>query len=124
LREVGANEKAMRGRIALLRHSVRNVVEAVLRFAKALECVRVLASLLARRRFSSGWINDGADLRNLVRRKTALPGMFPNQFLVRRDVNAINPIVHHVAFDPLDLWSELAQHSAGFPRDGLELFPR
>ena len=53
--------------------------------------------------------------------KTALPGVFANQFFVGRDVNAINAIVHDVAFDPLNLWSEVARHSAGFLRNGLEL---
>jgi len=42
----------------------------------------------------------------------ALPGVLANQFLVRRDVNTINPVVHHVAFDPLNLWSEVPQHRA------------
>jgi len=62
------------------------------------------------------------DFGNPVRGKTALPGVFLNQFLVGRDVNAINPIVHHVAFDPLNLWSEVIQYSAGFLRNSLEFF--
>ena len=53
----------------------------------------------AGRRLGSGRIDNRADLGNPVRGKAALPGVFPNQFLVGRDVNAINPIVHHVAFD-------------------------
>lgn len=56
--------------------------------------------------------------------KPPLPGVFTNQFLIGRDVNAMNPIVHYVAFDPLNLWSKIAQHSAGFLRDSLELFAR
>src|SRR5262245_16319793 len=77
---------------------------------------------LTHRRLGGGRIDDGADLGDPVRGKTTLPGVFTNQFFVGRDINAINAIVHDVAFDPLYLWSEVAQHSAGFLRNGLELF--
>ena len=82
---------------------------------------RPVATTSARRQLGSGRIDDGVDLGNPVRGKSALPGVLTNQFLVGRDVKAINPIVHHVAFDPLNLWSKIAQHAAGFLRDGLEL---
>jgi len=62
---------------------------------------RPVATTSARRRLGSGRIDNRVDFGNPVRGKTALLGVFANQFLVGRDVNAINPIVHHVAFDPL-----------------------
>src|SRR5215475_8582775 len=77
---------------------------------------------LTHRRLGGGRIDDGAAFGDPVRGETALPGVFANQFFVSRDVNAINAIVHDVAFDPLNLWSEVAQHSARFLRNGLELF--
>ena len=49
------------------------------------------SSISATRRLGSGRIDNRADLGNPVRGKTALPGVFANQFLVGRDVNAINP---------------------------------
>ena len=83
---------------------------------------RRAATTLPRRRLGSSRIDNGADLGNPVRRKTALPGVFANQFLVGRDV--INPIIHYVAFNRLNLWSKIAEHSAGFLRDSLEFFAR
>jgi hypothetical protein len=50
--------------------------------------------------------------------------VFQNQFLVGRDVNAINPIIHCVAFDSLNLRSKITQHSAGLLRDSLKFFAR
>jgi hypothetical protein len=79
---------------------------------------------LARRRFGSSRIDDCADLGDPVRGKTALPGVLANQVLVRRDINAVDLVIHHVTFDPLNPWSEIAYYGAGLLRGSLELFPR
>jgi len=62
-------------------------------------CVLVQSAQL---RLGSGRIDNRVDLGNPVRGKTALPSVLANQIFVGRDVNAINPIVHHVAFDPIE----------------------
>jgi hypothetical protein len=79
---------------------------------------------LTRCRFGSGRIDDGADFRDPVRGEAALPGVFANQLFVGRDVNAIDAIIHHITFDPLNLWSEVAEYSARFLRNGLEILVR
>ena len=95
----------MSGLIALLKHFVRNTEDVLALFRESFGVrARPRAALV----LGGGRIDDRADLGNPVCGKAALSGVFANQFLAGRDIDAVNPIVHHVAFDPLNLWSEVA----------------
>ena len=53
-----------------------------------------------------------------------MAGVLQDHFDVRRDVDTVNLLIGHVAVDPLNLRSQLAEHAARLLRDGLKLFSR
>ena len=59
-----------------------------------------------------GGIDDVLDLRDAIRGKPALLGMFADQFFAGGDVDAVDLVVGHVAVHPLDLWPEISQDAA------------
>ena len=72
------------------------------------------AEQLLLRRFRGNRVDDGTHFGNSIRGKTALLRVDPNHLFVGRNVNAINLIVRHVTFNPLNLRPEIAQHRARF----------
>src|SRR5215469_1076192 len=78
----------------------------------------------AQRLFRSGWIDHTAHFRDAVCREAATGGMFAHRGFIRRDVNAIDFVVGHEAFQPLDLWTELTQHGTRFLRNGVQFARR
>lgn len=77
-----------------------------------------------RLRLCGCWINDPSHLRNAVRREAALLSMLANHLFIRRDVDAVDLVIGHVTLEPLNLRSQLLQHSTGLLRDALKLLWR
>jgi hypothetical protein len=66
-------------------------------------------------------VNDSADLSNAIGGETALLRVFAHYSFVRRDIDAVDFVVSHEAFDPLDLRSKIAQYTTGLFRNPLQL---
>ena len=47
--------------------------------------------------------------------------MLAHHLFIGRDVDAVNLVLGHEAFHPLNLWSHVLEDAAGLLRDGLEL---
>ena len=69
-------------------------------------------------------VDDAADLSNRVRWESPLSGMFPDEILVRRNVDAVDLVSGDIAVDPLNLGTEPAEDAAGGFGDGFELVVR
>src|SRR5271165_1030537 len=82
------------------------------------------ASGATRLRFGDCGIDDRRDLGNSICGEAALAGVFPDQGLVRSDIDAVDFVLGHVAVDPLNLGTEFAQDAAGGLGDGLQLLWR
>ena len=63
----------------------------------------------------------GLDFRHLGGWESALSGVLADERLVGRNVDAIDLVVSHIAVDPLNGWSQIAQHGAGLLRNSLKL---
>jgi len=50
--------------------------------------------------------------RDTIRRKSSLRGVFAHGRLIRSDIHAINLVVGHIAFKPLDLRPDLLEDAA------------
>ena len=57
-------------------------------------------------------IDRRADLGNAIGRKSALLSVLFDQILVGGNVNTVDLVVGHVAFDPLDGWPKFFQDTA------------
>src|SRR5579863_2326307 len=71
--------------------------------------------------FSRRGINHGLDLRDFVRRETALFGVFADHLFIRRNIYTVDLIASHITLDPLNLRSHFLQHSARSLRYALKL---
>jgi hypothetical protein len=60
--------------------------------------------------FSRRWIDDRVYFGNAVGRKTSLPGVFADHLLIGSHIDAVQLIIRHIAFNPLDLWAQLVEH--------------
>jgi hypothetical protein len=61
---------------------------------------------------SGGGIYHGSDLGNAVGRESTFFGVFLNSRFIRCDVDAIDFVVGHIAFYPLDFWPHVAKDAA------------
>src|SRR5579859_1584635 len=61
---------------------------------------------------------------NTVCRKASLLGVFLHRRLIWGDIHAIDLVVGHIAFEPLDLRPELLEDAARLLRDTLQLVRR
>src|SRR5438046_1214353 len=71
--------------------------------------------------FSRRGIDNRRDLGNLVGRKSTLPCVFANHLFIGGAVNAVDLVVRHITLDPLNLRSQVPEHSTRFLRNGVEL---
>src|SRR5581483_230691 len=85
---------------------------------------RTEAEGVRKKSFCRQGTDHAAYLRDFVCRKTALGGVFAYHFFVRSDVNAIDFIVGHVAFHPLDGRTEMVEYAARFLGNGVQLVLR
>lgn len=63
-----------------------------------------------------GRVDDGTDFGNSIRGKAAFLRVHTNHLFVGRDVDAINLVIRHVTFDPLNLRPDCATPSKIFVR--------
>src|SRR4030095_7393485 len=68
-----------------------------------------------------GRIDYRSDLRDLVRREPAQPGVLAHRCFVRGDVDTVGLVVGDVTLNPLDLWTHGLEDIARLLRDGLQL---
>src|SRR5271166_5834335 len=69
-------------------------------------------------------IDDRSDLGNTIRREASLAGMFADELLVGRIVDAVDLVIGDIAVHPLNLGAEVLEYTARFLRDALQLFRR
>src|SRR5258708_9203957 len=67
--------------------------------------------------FSRGRIDHKLDLRHAVCREAALLRVFADHLLVGSDIDAVDFVPSYITVEPLNLWSQILQHVAGFLRN-------
>ncbi|MNY24741.1 hypothetical protein D3C86_1584790 [compost metagenome] len=65
-------------------------------------------------------VDDVHDLGYAVGRETTLPGMLPDELLIRRDVHAVELVAGDVTLQPLH-FRQIAQDFARLLRDGFQI---
>src|SRR5262245_39212503 len=71
--------------------------------------------------FRSRRVNDGLYFADGIDRKASAHRVLTNELRVRREVDAVELVVGHVAVHPLNLRTELAQDAAGLAGDVVTL---
>src|SRR5579859_3092809 len=66
-------------------------------------------------------VDDRRNLQHTVRREPPALCVHPDQIGVWSDIDARDLVLGDIALNPLDIGSELAQHTARLLRDGLQL---
>src|SRR5258707_5003529 len=71
--------------------------------------------------FSRGRIDHKLDLRHAVCQEAALLRVFADHLLVGSDIDAVDFVPSYITVEPLNLWSQILEHVAGFLRNRCHL---